>query len=72
MTELERIGETVKAVLEDQRPTRKQLAYLSRLAYRRGSSYAVPATKAEASAEIKRLLGERQARAGRRRRRKHG
>lgn len=39
----------------DPRPTPKQLRYLRSLALQRGETFAVPATKAEASREIRRL-----------------
>lgn len=67
---MERIGTDRKIADGSSAPTRKQLAYLAGLAERQRGTYAVPATAAEASAEIKRLLGERRARARRRRKRK--
>lgn len=38
------------------KPTRKQLAYLRSLASQRGQTFQYPTTKSEASREIKRLL----------------
>lgn len=41
------------------KPTPKQLGYLRRLASSRGQTYRYPQTRTEASAEIKRLKGNR-------------
>jgi hypothetical protein len=52
----------------DRKPTSKQLRYLRSLAESRGESFAYPATRAQASAEIDRLKGRRRSpRADRRR-----
>ena len=67
----ERIGAVVKVYADDLAPTDKQLRYLKALAYKHGSSFVVPVTRQQAAGEITRLLGERKARAGRRKRRKH-
>jgi hypothetical protein len=41
------------------KPSPKQLSYLKDLAEKAGESFAFPQTKAQASAEIKRLLGRK-------------
>jgi hypothetical protein len=46
------------------KPTRRQLAYLRDLATSTGTTFAYPATKAEASAEIERLKATSRSRAG--------
>jgi len=46
------------------KPTRKQLAYLRTLAEQTGTTFAYPATRAEASAEIQRLKTIPRSRAG--------
>lgn len=51
---------------EIRRPTAKQLRFLRELALSRGETYAVPKSRANASAEIERLLSR-----GRRRRERH-
>jgi hypothetical protein len=68
--EIQRIGSEARKIVSDLEPTPKQLALLSRLAYRQGGSYAVPVTRWQAHDEIKRLLGERQARGIRRRKKR--
>jgi hypothetical protein len=50
------------------RPTSKQLVYLTDLALKAGQSFAYPRTRAQASAEIKRLNAARRASAAERRR----
>jgi CelD/BcsL family acetyltransferase involved in cellulose biosynthesis len=66
--EIQRIGSEARKIVSDLEPTPKQLALLSRLAYRQGSSYAVPVTRRQAHDEIERLLRERKSRSQRRRR----
>jgi hypothetical protein len=41
------------------KPTRKQMRYLEDLAEKRGETFTFPRTRAQASAEIKRLLGRK-------------
>ena len=48
------------------KPTPKQLAYLKSLAAKTGTTFAYPATSAEASAEIKRLQSRPRSGAGER------
>jgi len=50
------------------KPTPKQLAYLKRLAEQTATTFAYPATSAQASAEIKRLKAQPRSGAGDRRR----
>lgn len=52
-------------------PTSKQLKYLRHLAMQSGQSFAYPRTRAEASAEIKRLKGSGRMSAADRRREAH-
>jgi hypothetical protein len=52
----------------DRKPTSKQLRYLRSLAESRGESFAYPATRAQASAEIERLKARRRSPRGDRRR----
>jgi hypothetical protein len=68
--EIQRIGSEARKIVSDLEPTPKQLALLSRLAYRQGGSYAVPVTRRQAHDEIDRLLRERGNRSQRRHRRK--
>ena len=64
------IRDAVAAEITRLTPTAKQLRYLSYLAKKQRSSYAIPVTRQQAHAEIERLLKEPKARARRRKMRK--
>jgi hypothetical protein len=53
------------------RPTSRQLAYLNDLAIKAGQSFSYPRTRAQASAEIKRLKAAKRTSASDRRRETH-